>query len=105
MLKKRDRLSKREVETLLKKGRRLHSTLLTVAYLPAPHTKAAVVVGKKIAKKAVQRHLLRRRVFHLLERWGALYNGKHVAVLLHPDAAHATYQELEQTLTHLLEKV
>lgn len=68
MLPKSSRLSKKEVEYVLKTGKRSSSKyfLATVAKLPSNNEERggfAVVVSKKTAQSAVDRNKLRRRVY------------------------------------------
>lgn len=67
MLKKQQRLSRAEFDTAFKAGRRYHSPTLTLIHVPGEAFHGSVVVGKKVAKRAVARNLLRRRIY------GALY--------------------------------
>jgi ribonuclease P protein component len=63
MLPKRQRLSRREFECLLRRGTRLHSEHVSVIYLPADAFKAGVVVSKKVARLATKRSHLRRQLY------------------------------------------
>lgn len=67
MLKKQERLSRQEFSEHFARGRRIHSDLMTLIYLPADTLKASVVVSKKVAKKAHERNTLRRRVYAVIE--------------------------------------
>lgn len=61
------RLSKISFKTLLEKGCAVHSSSFTLRYRQVPHsTKFAVVVSKKVAKTAVERNTLRRRIYPVL---------------------------------------
>jgi len=63
MLPKANRLSRPEFNAFFASGTRFHHPCLTLIYQPNPVTKAAVVVGKKVAKKAVTRNLFRRQIY------------------------------------------
>lgn len=67
MLKKQQRLSRAAFDAAFKSGRRYHSPTLTLIHVPGEAFHSSVVVGKKVAKRAVARNLLRRRIY------GALY--------------------------------
>lgn len=68
MLKKAQRLNRSAFSSYFEKGRRTHGTYLTCVYTPAPAFFTAVVVGKKVSKKAVVRNRVRRRVYGLIEK-------------------------------------
>lgn len=67
MLGKRERLSRTEIEKTLKLGRRITGPLFDVAYLPSSGPRVSIVVGKKVSLGAVERHLIRRRIFGALK--------------------------------------
>jgi len=69
MLAKKERLSKKEFDYVFKNGRRVHTPTLQLIYLPDGDFHGAVVVGKKVYKKAVDRNRLRRRLYGALYRY------------------------------------
>lgn len=67
MFKKSNRLSKPEFSEYFKKGNKKHFPHLTIIRdTQSDKTKVSVVVGKKVAKSAVRRNILRRRVYAIL---------------------------------------
>ena len=68
MLKKTNRLSRKEFETHFKTGKRFTTPHLQLIHSPAPTFSAVVVVGKKVAKKAVIRNKIRRQVYGVVYR-------------------------------------
>lgn len=66
MLKKKNRLSNSEFTSHFKTGRRQQSEYFTVVTNQADVFKAAVVVGKKVYKSAVDRNRIRRRIYTAL---------------------------------------
>jgi len=67
MLKKTNRLDRRLFNQCFGQGKRLHSTNLTAVFLPYEDFRCAVVVGKKVQKKAVLRNQFRRKVYGIIE--------------------------------------
>lgn len=63
MLPKAARLSAPEVRNLIKTGRSARVDGLSAKYKAADTPKAAVVVSKKVAPRAVERNALRRLVY------------------------------------------
>ncbi|OGC88153.1 hypothetical protein A3D70_02280 [Candidatus Adlerbacteria bacterium RIFCSPHIGHO2_02_FULL_54_18] len=81
MLPQRSRLSAAEVRVILKRGRSARSATLSAKYVPAVHSRAAVVVSTKVAKSAVARNRLRRTCYDALRP--LLPPGKNVVFFLH----------------------
>ena len=68
MLPKSARLSASEVRAILQKGRSVRLGTVSVKYIKATGSKAAVVVSSKVAKKAVERNRLRRAAYLALPK-------------------------------------
>ncbi len=62
MFKKSERLSRSEFTYFFGVGKRLHFPYFTLIQYPYAGRKVAVVVGKKVAKSAVQRNRFKRRI-------------------------------------------
>lgn len=69
MLAKKQRLNRTEFSVVFQTGRRFHSLNLTVIYKPDPLFKCAVVVSKKVAKKAHDRNSIKRRLYDLIGKF------------------------------------
>ncbi len=54
--------------TFLSSGKRYHSPSLTIIYTSGSSLRTAAVVGKKVAKQAVARNRIRRRLYATLQR-------------------------------------
>lgn len=63
MLAKKQRLTRAEFSNYFKAGKRLHSPVATLIVAKADDFHGAVVVSKKVSKKAVVRNKLRRRAY------------------------------------------
>lgn len=63
MFKKNQRLSRPEFTEYFAKGERHHFTNYTIITSPHLSHKVSVVVGKKVAKSAVRRNALKRRIY------------------------------------------
>lgn len=106
MLKKTERLSKKEFDQYFKTGRRFHSPLLTLIYHPNNRFHGATVVGKKVFKLAVSRNKLRRRLYNLLyQRKQADGLTGVFIVIANPTAKSATFTELKDATAKLLNQV
>ena len=68
MFKKSERLSRAQFDTFFRSGKRIQTEKLTLIYSPYPTRHIAVVVGKKVAKKAHERNMIRRRLYGVMYR-------------------------------------
>ncbi len=66
MFKKVERLSRSEFSEYFKTGKRHHFPNFTVITKSYPTRKVSVVVSKKVAKSAVRRNTIKRRVYATL---------------------------------------
>lgn len=66
MLKKKQRLTTQAFDAAFKSGVRTHTPLFQLIYVPGDTFHGAVVVGKKVYKKAIDRNQLRRQLYSLL---------------------------------------
>ena len=71
MLPKKNRADKKAVEKIFKQGKFINSPSLTFKFILTQHSapRISFVVPKKVAKKAVERNLLRRRGYSALEKF------------------------------------
>ena len=69
MLPKKERLSRIAFSQFFAVGKRSHSPSFQVVYVPHQSLHASVVVSKKIARHAVQRNKIRRRIYDILRNY------------------------------------
>jgi len=105
MVKKKQKLSRSEFSSLLKKGKRIHGSLYSLMYSFEKDTKLGVVVSKKTARKAVERNKLRRKMFVVLKNELDGLSGVHVAVFTKPVCTTALLSDLQNEMSDLLKKV
>lgn len=103
MLKKKERLTKKEFDRFFISGKRYHSTFIQLIYTPNEVFHGAVVVGKKVHKKAVDRNKTRRRLYSSLYtlRKQKDLRGIFIVIAKAP-AKTATHAILKQDLTDLV---
>ena len=103
MLKKKQRLTKAAFDQYFKSGKRIHTPLFQLIYTPCNTFHGAVVAGKKVSKKAVDRNVVRRRIYAALY---ALYKEQSCTgvyiVIAKPVVKSATYSEIKETLSKIL---
>lgn len=74
MLAKRNRLNRAEFSTIFQIGQRRHSINLTAIIKNSTDFKGAVVVGKKVAKKAHERNSIKRRLYDMVGNFVKINN-------------------------------
>lgn len=81
--------------------RRAASPHFSISYAEtAPLSGGAVIVSKKVAKRSVERHLLKRRVKAVMKPW--LTRGRVLIIHARGGASTLPFSELEAELTALL---
>jgi len=107
MLKKQERLKRKEFDEVFARGKRLHSPIVQLIYAQSDAFHGAAVVGKKVYKKAVDRNALRRRLYGLLytvlrptapERTYILIAKPQIAQLSRKEVQTAVRELLQQAL-------
>lgn len=106
MLKKKERLTKKEFDRFFSSGKRIHSPLFTLLYTPDESFHGAVVVGKKIHKKAVDRNRLRRRLYSALYKEVKDTDTKGVFIVLtKPGAVGLDFSLLRLAISDILKTI
>ncbi|NCN12031.1 ribonuclease P protein component [Candidatus Kaiserbacteria bacterium] len=80
MFKKSERLNRFEFTYFFKIGKKYRFPYFTITYYPSTVRKVAVVVSKKVAKSAVQRNLLKRRITAIL--YSEVIKNKFMGILI-----------------------
>lgn len=101
MLPKVKRLARADF-TKVQKGKRAVTGHFSLSYHPSATSKAAVIVSKKVAKKATERHLLKRRVLALLSK--ALPPNTTLVVYARAKSQTLTFSQLREEVQDLLTK-
>ena len=100
------RINRADFPTLLKAGKRHHGVCVTAVYAPSTTAKVSVVVSKKVAKQAVDRNRLRRRVYGAVERFlkTSPFTGAVIFLVKH-EAAKSSREALATDVTRLLAQI
>jgi ribonuclease P protein component len=106
MLPNSQRLSVKQFEEVLKKGRVVHNPLFWLRILAIEgKTKVSVICPQKVAKSAVQRNLIRRNIYRLVQGFiGQLPN--HYQCILCPKETinKATVEQISQATKDIFVK-
>jgi ribonuclease P protein component len=100
MLKKIHRLTRSQFTQYFQTGKRHYFEHLTIIYSPAPTFLCAVVVGKKVAKGAVRRNTLKRRIFARLAKIQKEYSPNGVVIIILKPSFNSLPRAAADEFTH-----
>lgn len=104
MLKKRDRLTAKDIESL-SLGKSVFGTLISLRYKPSPKAGFSATASKKTFKTAVLRNRARRRVYAALEKSiGDVRAKAFVMIMPKKEALDASFGDLAAEVRSLLGK-
>lgn len=105
MLPKKERLKRQEFSRFFSVGTRINSPSLQLIYSPYPSLHASVVVSKKVAKGAVQRNRLRRRIYDMVRRYRSEEEASGVYIfIVKPAALNKTFSDLQNEVKASMER-
>lgn len=103
MLSRSQRLNHHTFSDLFASGRRVHSSYFTLIVNDSDITQGAIVVGKKVSKKAVVRNSIRRRLYPILGTYlRSLTTPRSIIVLVKPVITTIPYTEQRQVFFDVL---
>ena len=105
MLKKSRRLSTKQFDEVMKKGRVVHSSLFLMRFMnDQKDTRISAVAPVKIFKKAVLRNATRRKMYIIIESvWPHVKNGIHGAVFPKKDISGIETPDLTRDIQKLFQ--
>ena len=100
MLAKQNRITTSEMKALARPTARSHQSAFTLLYFAAPSgKKVAVVVAKKVSKKAVVRNRLRRQIYtHVATLFDTLPAGYYL-VRVQPEVLSLSPKDVREQLS------
>lgn len=102
MLQKKERLNRNDFNRFFSAGKRSHSKHFQLIFHPHSSFHASVVVSKKIAREAVRRNKLRRRVYDIVRNTREnLAVGVYI-IITKKGAGELSFAEIKQELNTLL---
>lgn len=103
MFKKQYRLHTSEFKEVFNFGKTIKSplTIIKVKENNLKHSRFAVVVSKKIAKKAVERNYIRRKFTHALKEVCAIFQKNDYIFILNSGIKDIQYKDLINELNNL----
>lgn len=105
MLPKKERLSRSEFNRFFSVGKRLHTPLFTMVYVPDSVLHASVVVPKKVSTKAVVRNKIRRQIYDIVRQHRSRLRTQGVFIfLVKPAVGGASYEMLKKEVVASISK-
>ena len=109
MLPRVNRLSRAEIDEIIRRGRRAGGRPLGLRYLPVPGpARFAIVVPAKEVKQSVARHRLKRRIRVLIrEQAGQSKPSRscHAVIFAGSSASQLPFPDLREQLTQLFKQI
>lgn len=103
MLKKSEKLSKKDFSVISNK-KILRGQYLDIGYLLSSKTKVAVVVSKKISKRAVDRNKIKRKVFNIFKEI-KLKNNYFIVFYPKKETLYLPYEKLKLSILEMSDKI
>lgn len=108
MLEKKLRITKNaDFKRIYQKGKFFSNEFFLVKLHPNrfPNNRFAVIVNKKISKKAVIRNKIKRQIREIIRiNQGQLKTGFDIIVIVKKDLTRESYKNIEQNLLHLFKR-
>lgn len=110
MLAKRNKIAEEDrITAVLKKGKRTRGIFIQIACLTGikSHSRFCAIVSKKLAKKAIERNRLRRRIYEIIRlNWNRLPQKCYdVVVLCRHSAMKTDKSALEKDFIYCINKI
>ncbi len=106
MLPKKERLSRQEFNRFFSIGKKTHTPSLQLVYAPHATFHASVVVSKKVAKLAVRRNKIRRRIYDIVRRYRTEMNNTGVFIFLTKSGIEKkTYAGMKEEVQSCMESI
>lgn len=106
MVNKKNRLSRSDFSRFFLLGKRIHTPYIQIIYTPSPSFSVAVVVSKKVSKKAVVRNKIKRRVYEILRLYYKSYkkNGVYI-IIIKPTIQNISFKDLKEHIQIFIGRV
>ena len=101
-----------DVFLVMRKGKRFFGGVVDITFmkrLDKNPSEAKAVVSQKVAKKAVDRHKIQRRLReitrHALKKNSVLAHGYDIVLVARPSAYPASFDELKKSVEHIFARI
>lgn len=105
MLPKTQRISTKRFGEIMTSGKNISVGGFYLKVLDGPLPRFAVAVPKKVAKSAIRRHLLKRRVFNILRLNKNLFPAGDYIIFANKEAVEMTPEQTLESIKNMAQKV
>jgi ribonuclease P protein component len=105
MLPKTQRISTKRFGEIMTSGKNISAGGFYLKTLKSDSVRFAVAVPKKVAKSAIKRHLLKRRVFNILRLNKGLFPAGDYIIFLNKEVADFNKDQFSEGVKNLANKV
>jgi ribonuclease P protein component len=98
-------LNKKEFEEVFKKGRAISNDFLLCKVLKGENLGVAVSVSKKVAKSAVKRHFIKRKILRVLRDNQATLKANQMVFILRKDISNVDNDQLRGIILDIVNKI
>jgi ribonuclease P protein component len=105
MLPKKNKIQSLFFKTFSRKGQVVHTPLFSLRFIKHKYDdfRAAVIVSKKVSRKAVERNLLKRRFFSIISQNKELFQKDTSYIFtVKKEGSMADMKQIKDTITSLL---
>lgn len=106
MLPQKYRLSRDEIDDVMRRGKSLKGRYLAIKYLNESSVKTAVVVSKKVSKGAIKRNKVKRNIREVVRRFikEDEISNSHVVIMALPEALGVSTDDMSTDLMSILNR-
>lgn len=105
MLPKKERLDTKRFDEIIASGRNINAGAFYLKALNNDLLRFGVVIPKKVAKSAIKRHLLKRRVFNSIKENKGLFPVADYIVFANKDVLDMNMSQITENIKNMAQKL
>jgi ribonuclease P protein component len=105
MLPKKKRLDTKRFDEIIASGRNISAGAFYLKALKSDTLRFAVVIPKKMAKSAIKRHLLKRRVFNSIKENKTLFPSGDYIVFANKEVTEMDMSQITENIKNMAQKL
>jgi ribonuclease P protein component len=105
MLPKRERLDTKRFDEIIASGRNISAGAFYLKALNSDLLRFSVVIPKKVAKSAIKRHLLKRRVFNSIKENKAIFPVGDYIVFANKEMVDMNTLQINENIKNMAQKL
>ena len=107
VLSKKNKLKKKDLNKILRKGKRFNGEILLLIIFKndLKNTRVGLIISKKVSKKAVVRNKIKRRIYSLIRnKLSKIKTGFDVLIITRPEIKEKNFFEINKILSKVLKR-